>query len=230
MKYINGYPVIETGDDFPDPRLSPGDYPLAIGRRLTPDLMLAGYAKGIFAWSSNPVSWWSPDPRGIFDLEEFRVSKRLARKIRQRPFRVTADHAFTEVVRQCARSEGREDETWITEDFVRSFSALHARGYAHSVECWREDRLAGGLFGVALEGFFSAESMYYRVTDASKIALYYLVETLKISGFRLLDIQMLTPHTQSMGGKWISRKAYLKRLDAALRAEASPLRKQVLIP
>ncbi len=229
MRYIGGIAVLEKGDDFPDPATGPGTYPLAIGRDLDPRLMIEAYRKGIFAWSSYPVTWWSPDPRAIMPLDHFHVSASLARKIKKQPFRVTLDCSFEEVVKQCAVPRWAGDETWITDDFIDSFSKLHHRGYAHSVECWADSRVVGGVFGIAINGFFSAESMFYKETDASKIALFYLTLSLREAGFSLLDIQVLTDHTRSLGGMEISRADYLSRLKQAVRIKPAPLSKRVLV-
>ncbi len=219
MLFNHGIAILQAGDEFPDPRNGPKDDPIAIGLELSPALMLKGYRQGLFAWSANPVTWWSPDPRAIIPLDGLRVSKRLARKIKAQPFQVTMDMAFNQVVEQCAQPRHRGDGVWITQEFRTAFSELHALGYAHSVECWQKENLVGGIFGVAVNRFFSAESMFHTATDASKIALFYLMEHLREAGFQLFDIQMLTPHTQSLGALEISRDAYLQRLDYALRFE-----------
>jgi leucyl/phenylalanyl-tRNA--protein transferase len=217
-------PVVRSGADFPDPRAAPGNYPLALGLELTPDLMLEGYRRGVFAWSVNPVTWWSPDPRAIFGLHDFYVPRRFARKLRQIPFRVTVDRAFHQVVRGCASPRPYEHQSWITPEFEDAFLELHRRGIAHSVECWKDDRLVGGVFGVALGGFFSAESMFHRATDASKIAVFCLLQQLDRLGFSLCDIQVISSHTQSLGAHEITRVHYLSLLERALRAPAQSLR------
>lgn len=229
MIYHNGIAILEHGDAFPDPRRGPADEPVAIGFELTPELMLGGYGKGLFAWSDNPVTWWSPDPRAIFEFDAFHVSRRLAQKIRQRPFRVTLDAAFRQVVYQCSLPRRDAEATWISEGFMRAFQELHAMGYAHSAECWKGERLVGGVFGVARGGFFSAESMFHRETDASKIALYYLLQTLRQAGFLLLDIQVLSPHTESLGGRAISRTQYLQMLRLAVKKSPAKLERRTLV-
>ncbi|MEW6210937.1 MAG: leucyl/phenylalanyl-tRNA--protein transferase [Acidobacteriota bacterium] len=228
MRYVGFIAVLDKGDDFPDPARGPENLPLAMGRELTPRLMMRAYRKGIFAWSSYPVMWWSPDPRAIMPLDGFHASRSLAAKMKRRPFRVTLDCAFEEVVRGCAVPRWEGDETWITGDFIESFNDLHRRGHAHSVECWADDRLVGGVFGIAINGFFSAESMFHRETDASKIALFHLTQLLRESGFSLMDIQVLTPHTRSLGGREIPRADYLSRLKQALRVQPAPINKRVL--
>lgn len=229
MISYHGVKILEPGDEFPDPRFGPPDDPIAFGFELTPDLMLAGYRRGLFAWSVNPVTWWSPDPRAVLPLNAFYVSRRLARKIKSRPFRVTLDEGFLQVVEQCSKPRSAENGVWITSEFVRAYQRLHSQGYAHSVECWTDERLAGGVFGVALNGFFAAESMFHVETDASKIALFYLVELLRACGFQLLDIQVLTAHTRSLGAQELSRNRYLSLLGHALKAQALTIRPQTLV-
>lgn len=228
MISYHGVTILEPGDDFPDPRFGPQNDPVAFGFELAPELMLAGYRRGLFAWSVNPVTWWSPDPRAVLPLNGFYVSRRLARKIKTRPFRVTLDAAFVQVIKQCAQPRSADNGVWITPEFVRAYHALHAQGSAHSVECWKDERLVGGVFGVAINGFFAAESMFHVETDASKIALFYLVEMLRASGFHLLDIQVLSPHTHSLGAQEISRDRYLSLLERALKAKSLPLSPRTL--
>ena len=217
--------IVRRPGDFPDVRTGPGDFPVAVGVALTPELMLGGYQRGIFAWSDEPVAWWSPDPRAVMPLDGFHVSRSLARTLRQDRFEVTVDQAFAGVVRGCATGRYPGDATWISPRFAACFDRLFASGHAHSVECWSDGQLAGGVFGVSIGGYFSAESMFHRVTDASKVALYYLVEVLGSAGFGLLDIQVLTPHTRSLGGVDIPRDAYLDLLARALLRTPRPIRR-----
>lgn len=198
---------------------------LGVGGRLTPDWLVDSYAHGIFPWpfsmSDRPhryhLGWFSPDPRCIFEPERFRVARRLERTCRSGRFRTTLNTDFEGVIRGCAEAPGREEETWITEEMRLAYLELHRLGLAHSVETWLDDRLVGGVYGVALRGLFAAESMFYRQRDASKVALVALVRHLEKRGFRLLDIQMKTDHTARFGAIEISRDEYLKRLDEALR-------------
>lgn len=223
MRRLNQIAIVGPNGEFPDPRDAPGDLPVAVGLHLTPRLMLKAYAKGIFAWSDDPVAWWSPEPRCVIELDGFHVSRSLSRTIRRRTFEVTVDEAFDDVVRGCAAPRYRGDETWISRRFLSCFAELYWSGYAHSVETWVNGRLAGGVFGVAVGGFFSAESMFHRATDGSKVALYYLVEVLRASGYTLLDIQVPTPHTESLGAMLIPRDEYLDRLADAVRQTPRPL-------
>jgi leucyl/phenylalanyl-tRNA--protein transferase len=164
------------------------------------------------------IRWFSPDPRGIIPLDGFRVPRRLARLCRQGRFRIEIDRAFETVIRACAEAERDEEDpgSWISEEIIGSYVALHRLGVAHSVEAWSGDRLAGGLYGVALGCAFFGESMFHRETDASKVALVALVERLRRRGFGLLDTQWVTPHLQQFGAVEIPRKAYLKRLASSL--------------
>lgn len=165
------------------------------------------------------IRWYSPDPRGIVPLERFHVPRRLARTMRGGGFEVTIDRAFPAVIRACAAD--REEGTWINAEIIDTYSALHARGFAHSVEVWSGGQLAGGLYGVSLRGAFFGESMFHVVTDASKVALASLVERLRARRFRLLDVQWVTPHLERFGAEEVPRARYLRLLKAALETEAS---------
>ena len=182
---------------------------------LDPDLLLRAYALGWFPMGTgrrNRIEWFSPDPRGVLPLDTFRAPSRLKRVVRQARLTVRFDTAFETVMRACAD----RDETWITEDIIGSYAALHRLGFAHSVETWQDEALVGGLYGVAIGGAFFGESMFHTVTDASKVALVALVERLKARGYTLLDTQWVTPHLAQFGGIEVSRAEYLERLSAAL--------------
>jgi leucyl/phenylalanyl-tRNA--protein transferase len=190
---------------------------VAIGGTLDPDRLVRAYRAGIFPWSSDPaVTWWSPDPRAIFDLETWRPHRTIARSARRSGWRFSCDRAFDEVMRACGESTELRPATWITDDFLRAYAELHRRGLAHSVEVWEGDALVGGLYGVTLGGFFGGESMFHRRTDASKAAVSFLVERLRAGGFTLLDAQVQTPHLERIGTTTISRDEYLVRLRDAL--------------
>jgi leucyl/phenylalanyl-tRNA--protein transferase len=186
-----------------------------IGGDLEPATLVHAYCTGVFPWFDEdwPICWWSPDPRAIFDLNQFHVSRRLARTIRSGRFQVTIDRAFGDVIRGCA---DREEGSWVTQSMIDAYTRLHRLGIAHSVEAWHGDQLAGGLYGVALAGFFAGESMFTRITDGSKVALAFTVEHLRQRGFGLFDTQFLTEHTARMGAVEISRQQYLQRLEQAL--------------
>lgn len=187
----------------------------------TPAGVELAYRRGIFPMYNHytgGIDWYRPDPRAIFPLDGFHVSRSLARTIRQRVFTVTFDNDFEGVMRGCA---DRPEGTWISEDFIELYGELHRRGKAHSVEAWRDGRLAGGAYGVALGAAFMAESMFHYETDASKVALNALVERLRERGFELLDTQYLTPHLASLGAVEISHREYYDRLKRALRQPRS---------
>lgn len=186
------------------------------------ELLVSAYASGWFPMAVEPgdIRWYSPDPRGIIPLDAFHVPRRLERVIRRNVFRVDVDRDFAAVMRACAEADRDDDQgTWIDDEIFESYCELHRAGLAHSVEAWNGDRLAGGLYGVALRGAFFGESMFHRETDASKVALAALVERLRTRGFTLLDIQWVTPHLEQFGAIEIARDAYLELLSAALRRE-----------
>ncbi len=184
---------------------------------LTPELLFAAYAQGIFPMDvEGEIQWFSPDPRAIIPLDGFHASRNLRQLYRGGRFEIRINTCFEEVIRQCAR---RKEGTWISKEIIGAYTALHNLGFAHSVESWREGELAGGLYGVAIGGAFFGESMFHRQTDASKIALLALVERMKDRGFTLLDIQFLTPHLARFGAVEIPRRQYLDRLRVALKVE-----------
>lgn len=185
------------------------------------DTLLEAYASGWFPMAVAPgeIRWYSPDPRGIIPLDTFHVPARLARTLRKRAFEIRVDSAFREVIEACA-TRPDADGNWIDAEITDSYCALHARGFAHSVEAWHDGRLAGGLYGVALGGAFFGESMFHRETDASKAALVALVARLRARSFALLDTQWVTDHLLQFGAVEISRRRYLRRLDEALRRDS----------
>lgn len=193
---------------------------------LSPDLLLAAYQAGVFPMADDhgEVGWYAPEERGVLPLDAVHVPKSLRRVVRQGRFEVRTDTAFAEVVAACAASVPDRPETWISAEIARAYTALHALGFAHSVECWQDagdgPALVGGLYGVALGGAFFGESMFHRATDASKVALVHLVERLRAGGFVLLDTQMTTPHLERFGVVEIPRAEYERRLAEALRVPA----------
>ena len=190
---------------------------MAITADLTSERLLEAYPKGIFPWTENPVTWWSPDPRGILPLDRLHVPRRLAETIRGGKFRFTMNQAFAEVIRGCAGPAPGREQSWIGPAFIRSYTELHQRGYAVSYEAWVGERLAGGLYGVKIGRFFAGESMFTRVRDASSAVLVYAARTLQEGGCQLFDLQMVTPHTARFGAVEISRLEYLRILREALR-------------
>lgn len=202
---------------FPDPRVADAEGLVAVGGDLSVPRLLLAYRSGIFPWTVNPVSWWSPNPRAIFELERFHVPRSLAKFLRRAPFEVTCNRAFRRVVEGCATPGPGRGGSWITADFIDAYTQLHKAGHAHSIECWRAGELVGGIYGVSMGGLFAGESMFHRATNASKVALHHLVARLRERGFALFDIQMITPATRQLGAIEISRDEYLERLAAAMR-------------
>ena len=188
-------------------------------------LLVSAYSSGWFpmAVDHGEIRWYSPDPRGVIPLDTFHVPSRLARVIRRGNFSIAVNREFERVMRACAEADRNDDDpgTWISEEILESYTELHRLGLAHSVETWQEDRLVGGLYGVALGGAFFGESMFHHATDASKVALAALVERMRTRGFTLLDIQWVTPHLEQFGAVEISRAKYLQLLAQALPIEAT---------
>jgi leucyl/phenylalanyl-tRNA--protein transferase len=187
-----------------------------VGGDFSPERLLLAYRSGIFPWTDDPITWWSPDPRAIFELETFRPPRSLLKFMRKRPFEITRDRAFARVMEGCAAPAPGREESWVTPAFIAAYTRLHELGHAHSVECWRGNELVGGIYGVSLGGFFAGESMFHRADNASKVALCALIEHLRARGFALFDIQMLTPVTRLLGGVEIPRAEYLQRLARAV--------------
>ena len=205
---------------FPPPEHSDVSGLVGIGGELSTSWLLDAYRHGIFPWplSDGTLAWWSPDPRAVIEFDRFHPSRRLLRTCRNGRFVITRDRDFAGVIRRCATCGDRPRGTWLSPAMQTAYMALHDLGVAHSVEAWQDGALAGGVYGVALGGYFAAESMFYSVRDASKVALVALVEQLRTSGFELLDIQQLTPHTARLGASLIPRGEFLSRLRAALAA------------
>jgi leucyl/phenylalanyl-tRNA---protein transferase len=205
---------------FPPAEEADAEGVIGFGGRLTPEWLLDAYQHGIFPWPTGdpgmPIPWCSPDPRAVIEFERFHVPRRLARTCRAGRFTVSLDRDFKGVIRGCATSGDRKGRTWLIPPMLRAYTNLHELGYAHSVEVWQGDQLVGGTYGLALGGLFAAESMFHRVRDASKVALVHLIEHLRIQGYRMVDIQQLTPHTAQFGATEIPRRAYLLRLAEAL--------------
>ena len=187
------------------------------------DLLVSAYASGWFpmAVGEGDIRWFSPDPRGVIPLDTFHVSRRLARVVRRGDFEIAVDRRFEDVIRACALAERDAEDagTWIDDEILQSYCALHEAGFAHSVEVWQNGRLAGGLYGVALGGVFFGESMFHHVTDASKVALVILVERLRTRGFTLLDTQWTTEHLEQFGAIEIPRARYLRLLSESLQLD-----------
>jgi leucyl/phenylalanyl-tRNA--protein transferase len=208
-------------EGFPDPNVADEKGLVAVGGDLSVERLLLAYRSGLFPWTANPVTWWSPDPRGILELDQFHVSRSLAKVMRQGGFTVTRDQAFGEVIQNCAAPAPGRGGAWITKEFIAAYTQLHRQGHAHSVECWQDGKLAGGIYGVAAGGLFAGESMFHHVTNASKVALFHLVSHLRERGFVLFDLQMVTPATKPLGAVDISRQEYLQRLAVAVSKNCS---------
>ena len=207
--------------DFPPIETADAQGLLMLGGEFSPAWLLAAYNRGIFPWPLDesprlPCAWWCPDPRAIFEFENFHVSRRLARTLRSKRFEISLDRDFVGVIRGCAAPRHDDGGVWLTRALQEALIALHHMGYAHSVEAWQNEELAGGVYGVALGGFFSAESMFHRQRDASKVALAKLMEHLQQQGFTLVDVQVLTEHTTRMGATEIPRDDFLTRLQEAV--------------
>jgi leucyl/phenylalanyl-tRNA---protein transferase len=183
---------------------------------IDPEFLLNAYCSGYFPMAndkSGEISWYSPDPRAVFDLNQFIVPRSLKLTLKKNPFDIVVDSRFEDVMRACAE----RTETWISEEIIRSYVELYRQGFAHSVECWKEGRLVGGLYGVAIRGAFFGESMFSRTKDASKVALVFLVDRMRERGFELLDTQFMTAHLARFGAMEISRSEYLARLQNSLK-------------
>lgn len=215
-------PVFQLPDEilFPDPNLAEPEGLLAVGGDLSPERLLAAYANGIFPWYSEhePILWWSPDPRLVLFPSKFKVSHSLRQIIKKNVFSIRMDSDFEAVIRACGETErSHEDGTWITDEMKTAYTELHNKGFAHSVESYFNGKLVGGLYGVSLGKAFFGESMFHTMTDASKAALYYLMEKAREFGFLFIDSQIETSHLISLGAELIPRKDYLKLLKEAVR-------------
>jgi len=214
-------PVYLLSDEiaFPSPQLAEEGL-LAVGGDLSRKRLLLAYRMGIFPWYSKyePILWWSPDPRLVMYPGELRVSKSLQKTIKKGLFKITMDQAFEVVINACAHSRTSADEgTWIVEEMVDAYCDLHESGFAHSVEAWQEDRLAGGLYGVSLGRCFFGESMFTHISNASKVAFVALVKHLQALNFDLIDCQVSTPHLLRFGAREIPRARYLNELKKSLK-------------
>ena len=214
-------PVYQLTDKliFPPAALAEKDGLLAIGGDLSPERLLLAYSTGIFPWFSegDPIIWWSPSPRLIIFPGEFKIPKRLSRLIRQKKFSITLDKAFRQVISTCATLDKRKEKgTWITRNMIEAYCQLHDMGYAHSVECWQEDTLAGGLYGISLGRVFFGESMFSRQPDSSKIALVSLVKKITEWDFDLIDCQMKTAHLMQFGAREIPGPEFQKLLAKSM--------------
>jgi len=206
--------------EFPDVRRAPARGCVGEGADFTPSTIVTAYRHGVFPWPQAAAEklWFSPDPRAVIPLDGLHISRRLGRTLRMNRFTATVDADFESVMRACA--SGRPEGTWITSSLIEGYVALHRLGWAHSVEVWTQaGDLAGGLYGVGVGAMFGAESMFHRVRDASKVALVALTQHLIAIGMELLDVQVVTEHTASMGVIEIPRREYMERLTRAIRTD-----------
>jgi len=204
---------------FPHPRLASKEGLLAVGGDLSPERLLKAYRSGIFPWFSEdePILWWSPDPRLVLFPKEFKIARSLKKVIKRSQFHITMDQDFRGVITECAQIRMEKEEgTWIVADMIEAYCRMHQAGYAHSVEAWEGDVLAGGLYGVSLGRCFFGESMFTRVSNASKVAFVRLVGFLKSHAFQMIDCQVTTKHLLSLGAREIPRDWFLKLLARAL--------------
>jgi len=207
---------------FPDIEQASPEGLLAVGGDLEPATLLEAYSKGIFPWFSqyDPILWWSLDPRMVLFTNKIHLSKSLKRVIRSCKFSVSFDNQFESVIKNCSRPENEDDERWITDEMIEAYIRLHKLGFAHSVEVSMDDRLVGGLYGVSLGRMFFGESMFFRVPDASKVALIALTEKLRSFEINVIDCQQETDHMRRMGARPIPRSEFKKLLAEAMKYEA----------
>ena len=215
-------PIFRLIDEpiFPPPDYADPSGLIAVGGDLSNERLLEAYRVGIFPWYSDdqPILWWSPDPRFVLYLEDFKISRSLQKTLKKGVFTVTLDRAFEEVIDACAAIPRQgQNGTWIVPEMKQAYINLHGLGYAHSVETWFNNKLAGGLYGVSLGKAFFGESMFHHKTDASKVALAVLVEKLKSWDFHFIDSQLATEHMLSLGAKEVPRRIFLKQLGSALK-------------
>ena len=214
-------PPLTTRFRFPHPDTADSDGFLAVGGDLSPGTLVHAYSNGIFPWTIRPITWWSPDPRAIMPIGGVHTSHSMRKALRNGGFTVTADSAFRRVMEECAGPRPGRDGVWITPQFITAYTRLFEMGYAHCVEVWQAGRLVGGLYGVAVGGFFAGESMFSGEKNASKVALISMEQKLRAGGFILFDVQFLTPHLESMGAVEIPRVDYLRRLRDAVAQKAT---------
>ena len=229
-----GHPVTEirwlspagAPDSFPSPgdALTEPNGLLAVGGDLSPERLLAAYPKSIFPWyeEGQPILWWSPDPRAVLFPADLHVSRRLARTIRRSHLRLSADRAFGAVIEACAAPRRYADGTWITAEMREAYERLHELGWAHSFEAWDGEALVAGMYGIAIGRVFFGESMFARISNASKVVFVRAVEYLQARGFELIDCQVWSGHLESLGATTVPRNVFLQRLDALCEPRGEP--------
>lgn len=211
------FPALDTALDEPNGLL-------AAGGDLSAERIQSAYQQGIFPWfeQDQPILWWSPNPRSVIYAQEFRPSRSLAKTIRKQVYDVSFDTAFERVIRACAEPRKDQADTWITEDMISAYQQLHALGVAHSIECWADEKLVGGLYGLAIGRVFFGESMFSRSTDASKVAFATLVNWLTDWGYCLIDCQVSNPHLTSLGAIELPRETFMATLEENVKLQVSP--------
>ncbi|HUW97471.1 MAG TPA: leucyl/phenylalanyl-tRNA--protein transferase [Acidiferrobacter sp.] len=208
---------------FPPVHYGPADAPLAVGGDLSAARLVRAYSLGIFPWYNEPpILWWSPDPRMVLAPNDLRINRSLRRALRTNTLRVSFDTAFPAVIRACAAPRKDQAGTWITTEIIAAYEELFALGFAHSVECWSDGHLVGGVYGVAIGGAFFGESMFSTVNNASKIAFVELVAALRERGFALIDCQVASPHMAALGASAIARSRFLAQLEMAIALPIAP--------
>ena len=216
---MNIFPLDKYSHIFPDPRYACDEGILAYGGDLNPNRIITAYRNGIFPWynENDPILWWSPNPRLVLDFDDFKLSRSLKKVIDKNIFEIKFDENFTQVMIECQKvNRKNQNKTWINDDIIKAYTKIHEMGFAHSFESYYNGELVGGGYGLSIGDIFCGESMFSKKDDASKVALYYLVERLKNKGFNLIDCQIPTPHLISLGAKSISRNNFLTLLNKAL--------------
>ena len=226
MSTLRWLSAADAPDAFPPPGsalIEPNGL-LAAGGDLKPERLLAAYTRGIFPWyeSGQPILWWSPDPRAVLWPQDLRVSRSLRRSIIKGRFTVTVDTVFEQIVEECSQRRGGGGATWITAEMARAYANLHRLGWAHSYEAWCDGQLAGGLYGVAIGRVFFGESMFTRVTDASKVTLVRAVDHLRGRGFELIDCQVASEHMASLGASTLPRGEFIELLATLCEPPGTP--------
>lgn len=209
---MNIYPLDKNSYIFPDPNFANDKGILAYGGDLSPSRIMTAYLNGIFPWynETDPILWWSPNPRCILDLEDFKISKSLEKKINKKQFEIKFDNNFKQVMQECKNiNRDNQKGTWIQDEMIEAYTQIHKMGFAHSFEAYEKNELVGGGYGISIGNIFCGESMFAKKTDASKVALYFLVKRLKEKGFSFIDCQVPTPHLLSLGAKLINRREFL---------------------
>ena len=215
---LNIYPLDKYSFNFPDPLYCNDEGLIAYGGDLNPNRIITAYTKGIFPWynQNDPILWWSPNPRMVLDLDELKVSKSLAKTISKNIYEIRFDYNFEQTIIECANARKHKEGTWILDEVIEAYIKLHDMNFAHSFEAYLDGELVGGGYGINIGNIFCGESMFAKKSDASKVALYYLVQRLKNSGFKLIDCQVPSLHLESLGAKNISRKEFLSLVENSI--------------